>query len=917
MNRADFQRVEEAFTRLSPLSREQRARALDREFADAPELALELVSLLDAAQVLDFATSWGAAAAAAVILKEDILEAGRELGPYVIEECIGRGGGGQVYRAFDPRLNRKVAIKLLPAAIASLHWRKRFRSEMKALAGLRHPHICAVYDTGTEDGREYLVMELLEGRTLAEELRRGRVDIADCLLWAGQLAAALEEAHRHDIVHLDLKPGNVFITPYGVKLLDFGIARVIGEAGIEGDEPGFGGTLPYMAPEQLRGDPVDHRSDIFAFGVLLYEMAAGRRPFQGADAASIMKEILEHEPAPLCALRRETPEPLESLVRRCLSKEPRLRYQRIDEAAARINGIAARRSQLSTRRVILSGAVVCGAGAVLSMRERISAALLDKLHPQTDGGRVPHVAPLLTYPGAIDQPNLSPDGRRVAFMWARPNEPWQICTEALDSGSPTRLTEGPAEKWLPCWSPDGEWIAYLKDPFNEGQIVILPASGGPVRKTIEVREAVWLRWAPKGGLAVAERDKSGERGISIIDMESTRRTRISFPGEILERSFSFSPEGDRISVVRLSRDYVWRLLVQDLSGKVIATLLESSDPIYGSDWLPNGQEVIFSWVRGEATRLWRIPAHPSRQAPKLFAAIDVGAKYPNVWRGPAGAGRMVFGHSEVDGNIWSISLGSRSGTPEPFIVSSRQDTNPQFSPDGRQVVFLSDRSGTGQIWICGADGGNTRRLTSFEAEGAGLPAWSPDGAWIAFRGWGTRQGIWVMPSSGGAPRHVSDARLNCPAWSRDGRFLYVDSDETGRTEIWRIAVGGGPGLQITRSGATCAQVSHDGKFLYYVRDWKTPGLYRSTITGEDEQLIHPEPVLGWWQAFESAVYFLSTPPRNLCVLDFRTSKVTSLIGIPGPLPFHTRCLAVSPDGKRVLFSKYDYMVEDVWMAEGM
>jgi serine/threonine-protein kinase len=285
----------------------------------------------------------------------------------VIEECIGRGGGGEVYRAFDPRLERRVAIKVLPGAISSPRWRERFRSEMKALAGLRHPHICEVFDTGTEDGREYLVMEHLDGRTLAAELRRRKPAIGDCLLWAGQLAAALKEAHGHGIAHLDLKPANVFVTPYGIKLLDFGVARVIAEIGVSTEDQGFGGTLPYMAPEQVRGDPVDHRADIFAFGAVLYEMAAGRRAFEGATPASVIKAVLEAEPPPLQSLRREAPEELEDVVRRCLAKESRLRFQSIEDAAAKIGEIPRRSSRHGAARAVASLAVLVLAALWLAL----------------------------------------------------------------------------------------------------------------------------------------------------------------------------------------------------------------------------------------------------------------------------------------------------------------------------------------------------------------------------------------------------------------------------------------------------------------------------------------------------------------------------------------------------------------------
>ena len=427
------------------------------------------------------------------------LNSGQKLGPYEVQVQLGAGGMGEVYRARDTRLDRTVAIKVLPTHVSSSpDLRSRFEREAKAISALQHPHICVLHDVGCQDGVDFLVMEYLEGETLFQRLARKPLTSEEAIQIAIQIADALEKAHRSGIVHRDLKPGNIMLTKGGAKLMDFGLAKPKANAGggPQSGTPGFSavattsmaspatvagtvlGTVPYMSPEQIQGKEADARSDIFAFGVALYEMLTGKRAFEGKSQLSVASAILEKEPEPISTLQPMTPSAVEHLVRTCLAKEPddrfqsahdlKLQLQWITAGGSRISAPAAVAPQGSSGRRVLIAAAIAGwvvaavAGVALLMSTNGLTAARQLVRSKIEkpvGFEIPFV-----YGGP---PGLSPDGQQLAFVASRNavvgmSEGAVIFLRRMSMGESVQVA-GTERGSFPFWSPDGKYIGFFAD----------------------------------------------------------------------------------------------------------------------------------------------------------------------------------------------------------------------------------------------------------------------------------------------------------------------------------------------------------------------------------------------------------------------------------------------------------------------
>lgn len=435
------------------------------------------------------------------------MNSGSRLGPYEIVAPIGAGGMGEVYKARDPRLNRFVAIKVLPPdTFADDDRNQRFLQEARAASALNHPNIVSVFDIGSEAGATYLVMELVDGSSLDTLIPQNGFRVPELLRVASQIANAFSSAHAAGIVHRDLKPSNVMLTAAGVaKVLDFGLAKLIDEPGPATDhtltqaavtQAGIVmGTPAYMSPEQAEGKAVDARSDIFSFGAVLYELATGRKAFPGTSTASILAGILQNEPKPLAELRPDLPVELARLITRCLRKEPARRAQsmadlrvifdelRDDADAGRLSGPVPAIPPVPRRSRLL---LFAGAALVIAL----GAFVLMRMPSQPASPATPMQAVTLTdYPGNESSPSFSPDGSQVAFSWSgEENTNRDVYVKLIGSGAPLRLTHSPLADFAPSWSPDGKQIAFLR--FQENQtvsVILVPPLGGTERKLADFR----------------------------------------------------------------------------------------------------------------------------------------------------------------------------------------------------------------------------------------------------------------------------------------------------------------------------------------------------------------------------------------------------------------------------------------------
>ena len=491
------------------------------------------------------------------------IKPGTRLGRFELEHCLGAGGMGEVYRARDTRLGRVVAIKVLPAHVASDPARRqRFEREARAIAALSHPHVCTLYEFDTvasAEGappRDVLVMELLEGDTLAERIRRagpGGLPLAEALTIGVQIAEALAAAHRQGIVHRDLKPGNVMLTkvtgdvPHRVhvKLLDFGLAKLRSpteefmSAATTAAAPLTGagavlGTLPYMAPEQLEGRETDARADVFAFGAIVYEMVTGHRAFAGESQASLVTAIMSADPPSLISQVPGTPQALERVVRKCLAKDPASRWRDAADLADELRWIAddSRTGSLTPAppvstwsRRMMAAAATAGVGCVAAAVWWLTAASAPLLPPM-------RTIPLTSYPGEERAPALSPDGERVAFAWRGPTGegPLKLYVQQVGGGEPLLIYQGAGDVDTPAWSPDGRQVAFtshLDVPETEPAdgVFLVSALGGPTRHLTTINGGHGLSWSPDGTLlAVSHGDLLDAAGGHLRPVGLDRRT---------------------------------------------------------------------------------------------------------------------------------------------------------------------------------------------------------------------------------------------------------------------------------------------------------------------------------------------------------------------------------------------------------
>jgi Tol biopolymer transport system component len=817
------------------------------------------------------------------------LPAGTRLGRYEILAPLGAGGMGEVYRARDTRLGRELAIKVLPEEIADRTRLRRFEQEARAAAALNHPNVLDVHDIGTHDGAPYVVSELLEGQTLRARLVGGALPVRMALDHALQIAHGLAAAHDKGIVHRDLKPDNVFITEEGrVKVLDFGLAKLIRRGLLveEDDrtttratESGtVMGTVGYMSPEQARGEEVDHRSDIFSFGAVLYEMLSGQRAFRGETAVETMNAILNKDPPPFSSVNVALPPALERIVTRCLEKRPKERFHSVRDVAFALEALSTPKGGTEpspVKRLGRKRIFYVTAASVLVLLGALGWWLLSSQTPDTPAEPV-KITPFTSDGGQKKSPRFSPDGEKVAYQWAGPaGDNWDIYVKALGVGTrPLRLTKHPAHDWNPVWSPDGRRIAFVRWTDDAAAVYTVPTLGGQEAKLIDIAARVYypgylfvpsLSWSPDGELlALGEKNTDGGPARIIgISLATLQRQALTSPpeesfGDLYPR---FSPDGRQLAFVRsggsgFGDSDLW---LQPLDGKK-ARQLTSGDyvALYGLAWATDGNEILFgSARRGELTIL-RVAVDGGE--PQRVAAVGRDANWPSS-RGD----RLVYvqwaGGFE---DIWRVPGRKASfpdRAPEKIIDSSYRDYNQAYSPDGRRVAFASTRTGPVNVWVCASDGSDPIQLTSHESF-AGTPRWSPDGRRIVFDS--LEVGDWnlyVIDAEGGIPRQLThEPSADCRgSWSRDGQWIYFASDRSGTFQTWKTPAEGGPAVQVTRRGGNYAVESWDGRHLYYTTEISGPsGIWRVPVDGGEEVEVLPGPVRTFsnWALVRDGIYFV-------------------------------------------------------------
>jgi eukaryotic-like serine/threonine-protein kinase len=883
------------------------------------------------------------------LAEEAPLEPGATLGPYRIDGLIGAGGMGEVYRARDPRLGRDVAVKVLPRQLAADPARRdRLLREAQAAAALNHPNICTVHEVGQADGRDYIVFEYIEGRTLASLQRAGGLSFRELIDLFLPLSEALDHAHRRGIVHRDLKPANVMVSALGLpKILDFGVAK-----GVARPAPAAGearpteagvvlGTAGYMSPEQALGRPVDARSDVFAFGCVLYELATGGRAFDGATFTEVTDAVLHKDPTPLSQLRPDLPPALAHIVQKSLRKAPEARYAAMSDVTEALRGLAAapytppsragalfRRvtSWPATRRVwpaLIAGAVLW---AAVDAYQRLAR---DAVVP-----RLVNPAQVTLGTSVEDYPTWSPDGRTLAYE-SDEGAGWDIWTAQVGEGSPVNRTADHAgEDRYPSWSPDGRQIAFWSDRGGGGYYV-MPARAGPAQLVAATQagpgasyysppqwsgdgtELAYVMYAPAGA--------HFDSYVEIVSVATRAARRVRLPGSQETRlDLSWSRDGRHLAYVDAGSQLAetTQLRVMRLSVGESVAVTDDRANVRGPIWSADGHHLYYSANRVGASDLWRqriaeggTPAGAPRQ---VTTAVEVR----HAALSPDGS-RMAFSKGRWVANLWKVPiLEGRSATwtdAEQLTFEQGFIEFVDVSRDGRRLLFSSDRAGNQDLWTM-AVGGEMRQLTTDPAPDW-APRWSPDEREIAF--YSSRSGdreIWVMPAPGGPGRRLTQAAgLDAtPSWAPDGRMIAFRSERTGNSEIWAVASDGREERQLTEEPTSDygPAFSPDGFWLAFSsnRDGAL-GLWRMPAKGGiPERVSRSSTVSPIWSPSGARLYFgTAQAPAQFWALslnDRRERLVADLASRRGSLSVQ----APATDGKSLYFS-WRSDVGDIWVMD--
>ena len=870
---------------------------------------------------------------------------GTRFGPYEITAPLGAGGMGEVYRARDTRLERTVAIKVLPPHLSQDETRRqRFEREARAISSLSHPGICALYDVGRQDTADgpvdYLVMEFLEGETLADRLAKGPLPIDQALRIAVDVATALDRAHRQGLVHRDLKPGNIMITREGTKLLDFGLAKAAAPAAAPPSgasatltrthpltaEGTILGTVQYMAPEQLEGEEADARADIFALGAVLYEMATGRRAFEGKSQASLVAAILAAEPPPIAALQPLAPAALDRVVRLCLAKDPDARWQTAHDLALALRWVA-------------EGGPPAGVAAPAAAPRRRAGDVLWKaaallLAIAAGGLAVPYVTrkPEVRHPvrSSVLPPEgsrfefegigsgpvaLSPDGRQIAFVAPTTEGRYLLWVRSLETAV-SRSLEGTEGASYPFWSPDSRSIGF----FAESKLKRISAGGGPPQSLCEVSTARGGAWGPDGTILFAP--DVNDTIYRVAETGGTPAAATAF--EVGQRQSShrwpcFLPDGRHfIYFNRAFSSEGNAAYVGSLDSKGATFLMNSESNVL---YAPPG---YLLYVRDRALMAQPFDARrlvTTGEAVPLAEPVRVNRAVFHSVVSASANGVLAYQEGTIETG-WKLQWCDRAGKVVGGGGESMTYLYPRISPDGKRIAVQVNDGGTGNadIWIFDAPGGARSRFT-FDPTVETTPVWSPDGARIAYssnrRG---RFGVYVKATSNlGADEPLVEEQTSSDArplsWSRDGRYLaFMRRTVSGPThsDIWILPLFGDrkafPFVETPFEDSNAA-FSPDDHFI----------AYESNESGRFEIYAAPFPATGgkWqvsvsggtiprWRGDGQELYYIA-PDNKVMAVEIRHEGPNLSAGAPRPL-FQAHpvqgaggAFDVSADGTRFLF----------------
>ena len=888
------------------------------------------------------------------------------LGPYDILSLIGAGGGGEVYRAWDPRLERHVALKVLHRRAETDPVRvQRFIAEARAASGLNHPNIVTVFDAAVDQSAPYIVSELVDGRPLRDEISRGSIPLKRLLDLATQITDGLAAAHDAGIVHRDLKPENVMVTRNRrVKILDFGLAQA-GGFGAAGDNADRGdletrtdmalgaGTAPYMSPEQARGAATDYRTDQFSFGVILFEMLTGRPAFRRATPEATLDAIINEDVPPFDALGGRAPLPLQWILERCLAKDPGDRYASTsdllrdlttlrnrlgDVLASTVN--SSHRRRLSRRRRLMAGGVVAACAGLLLTAYAVR---------RPAAGAPPlRFVPLTSDEGFEGFPAWSPDGHTLAYA-ADVDGVLQIFTRRISSPASARVTRAAYDCRHPFWSVDGKRVYYVSRARDRDGIWSVGAAGGTPQVVVE--DAMRGAMSTDGRMLAFLRDEQhgdvvGAAAIYMVSPPGASPRRHAGLGtlRLVDGALAFSPDGRTLGIAAVPRtiglrpeERGWQFWTVPIASDAparrhLAHWTEVVPRISSFSWLPDGRHLVLAvgTLSTPGTHLWMADLESDRAWPLTEGAST--EHFPSV--SPLGD-RVAFTSGEPDYDLVELSLdGARSRRLNP---TSRNEADPSWARDGSMMAYVTDRRGHDEIWlhtstqplgdrpiITQADFSDDRTIL------LGAPAFSPDGTRLAYQRnssapiWPLR--IWISLIAGGPPVPLLPAShegyQSAPTWSPDGEWIAYTEWKANQWLLAKVRVGSGEGpVVLRRDGVPNAtpQWSPKGNWI----TWETaagfsvvsPDGARDRLLTSDQWLAH-----AWSPDGTGIVGIREDDDLRLAIvgLDVRTgnARVRGDLGPSPPVNNPLRGFGLTRDGRSIVTS----LVRprgDLWLIEGL
>ena len=876
------------------------------------------------------------------------LASGTKLGPYEIQSPLGAGGMGEVYRARDTRLGRDVAVKVLPEHLSSNPELKlRLDREAKAISSLNHPHICILHDVGSQNGMDFLVMEHLDGETLADRLQKGPLPLDEALRFAIQIADALDKAHARGVIHRDLKPANIMLTKSGAKLMDFGLAKPAGGLSVAANAGPYTpstptmnvaalsadassltqkgtvvGTFQYMAPEVLQGTEADAQSDVFSFGCMLYEMITGRRAFEGKSQLSVLGAILDHEPERISALNPGAPPRLDETVHRCLAKNPEQRYGCIHDVRIQLEGVAQAgpHGQSSQKRPTTSSKVPWLIAAIAALIAVGIAAAYFLQAPKPASLVQSSILPppgtsFVTMLPSSGPPVLSPDGTRLAFTARNEKGKVLLYVRSLTASLPQAL-EGTDDAMYPFWSADGGELGF----FSAGKLKKIDAGGGPPQNVCDVGNARGGAWNQDGTIVFTPSTSQPLLRVSAAGGTPAPITKLdSERNENSHRWPSFLPDGKHFLYwARSSKGPHTDLIYIGELGSAKSKVLMQSDSVatYASGYL------LFLRDQALMAQPFNLKRLELSGDPMLVAQqVGFNGAVAHPLFTVSQTGTLVYQSGNLD-NGWNLLWLGRDGKPVAPSPQPDRYILPALSPDGKRMAvgIFTGTQGVGDLWIYDLARGTNTRVT-FGPSNNGSPVWSPDGKTIYYGSSGNGLShISAKAADGSGSERVVLETPNIveqPASiSSDGRYLaYLRKDlaKDAGSHIWVLPLfGDGKPFPIEQDTwvEKDARISPDGKWMAYV----------SNDSGRNQVYITPFPGGGakwevskdggsWprWRGDGKELFYLDNSD-NIIAVDLTVSGNAIDLGVPHVLfqaigvqrdygPFD-----VTADGKKFLIN---------------